>query len=96
MAKWQFPPELVQAITGQDEATESREPNWLADALRFATELLPQGLGEPFRTALAEATPPTLVQNEFMQRHDLSPSDVWELIVNTHQDYDHIRQNLGS
>lgn len=95
MAKWQFPPELVQAIAGQDASTELRERNWLAEALRFSTELLPQGLGEPFPTALAAATPPSLVDNEFMQRNTLSPSDVWALVANTHEDYNKIRQNLG-
>ena len=95
LAKWQFPPELVEAIKGQDAPAELREKNWLAEGLHFATELLPQGLGEPFGRALAEAAPPTLTENDFMKQHRLSPADVWTLIVSTRQDYDHIRENLG-
>jgi HD-like signal output (HDOD) protein len=95
LAKWQFPEEMIQAIAGQDAPAHLRENNWLAEALHFASLLLPQGLGVTFKSALANATPMAPSGDDFMQKCSLTQEEVEALIASTRQDYDHIRQHIG-
>ena len=96
LAKWQFPPGLIQAIAGQDAPAQLRERSCLAEALCFASTLLPQGLGATFPSVIVDAGSVVLTTGEFMEKNLLTPADVEALLASTRQDYDQIRQHLGS
>lgn len=96
LSKWNFSGEMTQAVAGQDAPAELRAPNWLAEALHFATDILPRGLGAPFRHAPEESMPLSLAGNVFMAQHGLGSEDLRTLIGRTCEDYDQIRQNLDT
>ena len=96
LAKWQFPDEMIQAIAGQDGPDPQQKPSWLAGALHFASVLLPQGLGAPFHSSLREAAPASSISSDFMPQYRLTPTEAEALIAATRQDYDRVRQELGS
>lgn len=95
LAKWHFPEEMVQAIAGQDAPAQLSRSNWMAEALEFATILLPQGIGVPLHIALAESIPTVARIKTFMTHSDLSPGQVESVIASTRFDCDQIRQNFG-
>lgn len=95
LANWQFSSEMVQAVSGQDDPARLSERNWLAEALHFASVLLPQGLGMPFAAGLERAVPPVPTDNDFMRRSGLTPFAVEALLAATREDYGRIRQTMG-
>jgi len=95
LANWQFSSEIVQAISGQDDPAALSERNWLAEALHFASVLLPQGLGMPFAADLGNAVPPVPSENDFMRRSGLTPSAVESLLASTCVDYERVLQTMG-
>ena len=95
LAKWQFPREMVQAIAGQEAPTQLPEPNWLAEALGFASVLFPQGLGLPMHVALTESQPISKFSSEFIRKSGLTPAKVEALIATTREDHERIRQNFA-
>jgi hypothetical protein len=86
---------MVQAIAGQDVPSELSEQNWLAEALYFASLVLPQGLGLPFPADPAMSSAPVPAENDFMRQSGLTPATVKSVLTTTREDYDHIRQTMG-
>lgn len=95
LANWQFSTEMVHAISGQDDPARLSEGNWLAEALHFASLLLPQGVGMPFSVAHEQTNPPVPRGNDFMRRSGLTPAAVETLLAATREDYGRIRQTMG-
>ena len=95
LGKWHFSDEMIQAIAGQDAPAQLGRPNWMAEALEFASILLPQGIGVPLHIALGEYIPTVARLREFMAHSDLSPEQVEAVIAGTRLDCDQIRQNFG-
>jgi HD-like signal output (HDOD) protein len=95
LAKWHFSENMIQAIAGQDAPAVRPEPNWLAEALYFASALLPQGLGASFHSVLTEGAAPLPVGSDFMHHYGLTQAAVDTLLASTRQDYDRIRENFG-
>jgi hypothetical protein len=94
LSKWQFPKEMVQAIGGQEEPTRLPEPNWLAEALGFASSLFPQGLGLPRHVELTDDLPISEFASDFIRKSGLTPKKVEALIVTTREDHERIRLNF--
>ena len=94
LGKWKFPEDAVQAVAKQENPTGLTEDNWLAEALCFASALLPQGLGTPFLPAVGPTWAPTPVVTDFMNRYQLSTAAVDAMLVATSQSYDEIRANF--
>ncbi len=95
LAKWHFPEEMVQAIAGQDAPAQLTKPNWMAEALEFASLLLPQGIGVPLHIALGEFIPTVSRIREFMAHSALSPEQAEAVLASTRCDCDLIRRNFG-
>jgi HD-like signal output (HDOD) protein len=95
LSKWQFPDEMVQAISGQDAPATLPAPNWLADALYFTSAMLPQGAGAPFDASLAApvTTPP--IGSDFMHRNGLSAEIVEKLMGKTRKNFEEVRKSFG-
>jgi len=94
LRKWNFPDDAVQAVAAQDDLTQLSGENWLAEALHFATALLPQGLGTPFLPAVGPTWSPTPEVTDFMNRHQLTPAAIDAMLMLTSQSYDEIRANF--
>ena len=95
LANWQFSPEMVQAIFGQDDPAGQGEQNWLAEALHFASLLLPQGVGMPFAAGVGQSLPPVPGDSDFLRRSGLTPAAVENLLATTREEYIRIRQTMG-
>lgn len=95
LANWQFPAEMIDAISGQDDPARLGGRSWLAEALHFASLLLPQGLGMPFPVDPAKSATPVPSDNDFMRRSGLTSAAVETLLANTIGEYNHIRQTMG-
>ena len=95
LSKWHFPEEMVQAIAGQDAPAALPRKNWLAEALEFASILLPQGIGVPVHVALHEFTPTVPRIREFMEQSSLTSEQVETVMAQTRADCDSVRQNFG-
>lgn len=95
LEKWRFPPEIVQAIAGQDAPALLAAKNWLAEALFFAASLLPQGLGSPFRAALLVAGATPRVGIDFMHRYGLTPEVTERLLQEASAEFDRVRHEFG-
>lgn len=98
LRKWRFSDEIVQAIAGQDRPPfpAPAQGNWLAEALFFASELLPQGIGIPFTPSVVKSTMVLPVNSSFMDKHGLDPSSVEKLLLSTSESFDSIRQTFGA
>lgn len=97
LEKWRFPEVTVQAIGAQAAPALLTEGIWLADALYFASALLPQGLGTPFLPAVGPTwLITTPIGSDFMHRHDLTVNAVETMLQDTSRSFDEIRQNFGT
>ena len=95
LGKWRFPVEIVQAIGGQDAPASLAEDNWMAEALFFASALLPQGIGAPFIPSVGTSMTILPVGSDFMHHYDLKSEAVEKLLLSTSEEFDRIRQTFG-
>jgi HD-like signal output (HDOD) protein len=95
LAKWRFPEEIVQAIARQDAPETLEEKNWMAEALFFASALLPQGIGTPFMPSVDNSLTILPVGSDFMHHYGLNPAAVEKLLLCTSAEFDRIRQTFG-
>jgi HD-like signal output (HDOD) protein len=96
LRKWQFPPELVKAIEGQECPALLATPSWLAAALFFASSVLPPPrAGVHFSTALTSSalTPP--IGSDFMHHNGLTPASVEAVLVTVRAAYEKTRACFG-
>ena len=96
LARWRFPESIVQAVGAQDAPATLPDGNWLADALFFASALLPQGTGTPFLPAIGTNWPEPPKVSTFMDHHDLTPDAVDAMLQATSATFDEIRENFGT
>jgi HD-like signal output (HDOD) protein len=96
LRSWRFSETIVSAIAAQDEETPSDAEAWLPSALRFTSDLLPEGIGTPFLPAVGPTWTTTPVGSAFMHRHGLSPATVDSLLHSTSETFDRIRENFGA
>ena len=95
LRKWRFSDEMIQAIAGQDAPATLPEKNWMAEALFFASALLPQGIGTPFIPSVGESMTILPVGSDFMHHYGLNPQSVEKLLQTTSSEFDRIRQTFG-
>ena len=95
LGKWRFSETMVQAIAGQDAPATLMETSWLAEALFFASSLLPQGIGTPFLPSLGTSFALLPVGSDFMHHYGLDPATVEKLLLTTSEEFDTIRKNFG-
>jgi hypothetical protein len=95
LRKWRFSEEMIQAIAGQDAPATLPEKNWLAEALFFASALLPQGVGTPFIPSVGESMTILPVGSDFMHQYGLNSEGVEKLLQTTSAEFDRIRQTFG-
>lgn len=95
LRKWRFSDEMIQAIAGQDAPATLAEKNWLAEALFFASALLPQGIGTPFIPSVGESMTILPVGSDFMHHYGLNPEGVEKMLQTTSAEFDRIRQTFG-
>ena len=95
LGKWRFPEEIVQAISGQDAPASLPEKNWLAEALFFASAILPQGIGTPFIPSVGGTLTILPVGSDFMHHYGLNQESVERILVSTSEEFDRIRQTFG-
>ena len=95
LRQWQFPDEIVQAIARQDAPAVIADKNWLAEALFFASALLPQGIGTPFNPAMGASLASLPVGMDFMHHYGLSSATAEELLESTSKEFDRIRTTFG-
>ena len=95
LRKWRFPESIVQAIAEQDAPMARPESRWLAAALGFASEVLPQGVGQPFPYPADGAPDLTLVGADFMRCNRLTPASTEHLLQSTGDAFDHLRRTFG-
>ena len=95
LGKWRFPDEIVKAISGQDAPASLAEGNWLAEALFFASALLPQGIGTPFIPSVGTSMTILPVGSDFMHHYALTSETVEKLLRSTSEEFDRIRQTFG-
>ena len=95
LGKWRFPEEIVQAIARQDAPETLTEKNWLAEALFFASALLPQGIGTPFIPSVTSSMTILPVGSDFMHHYGLNSTTVENLLLSTSEEFDCIRQTFG-
>jgi len=94
MATWHFPQRIVQAIGAQDHPAILDERNWLADALFFASAMLPQGVGTPFLPSVGPIWGLTAAGTEFLHRCNLDAAAVDTVLSSTSQAFDEIRKHF--
>jgi HD-like signal output (HDOD) protein len=95
LSHWQFSEKMVHAIEHQDAPSAAAERIWLAEALYFASELVPQGLGAPFNLALSTPTPDVTARKAFMADNDLTDELVDRLIHNTREAFAEVGNAFG-
>jgi HD-like signal output (HDOD) protein len=95
LGSWHFPEKLVQAIGMQEQPATLEQGNWIADALYFASALLPQGVGTPFLPAVGPIWGLTPVGSDFMHRCGLDPAMVDTVLSSTSHSFDTIRKDFG-
>jgi HD-like signal output (HDOD) protein len=95
MGKWRFPEEIVQAVAGQDAPALLAKKSWLAEALFFASALLPQGIGTPFIPSVGTSLMILPVGSDFMHEYGLNRATVENLLLGTSEEFDCIRQTFG-
>jgi hypothetical protein len=86
---------MVQAIAGQDAPAILPEKSWLAEALFFASTILPQGVGTPFSPNLESSYPFMGMGSDFMHHYGLDAARVEALLVSTSEEFDRIRESFG-
>jgi HD-like signal output (HDOD) protein len=84
LSKWQFPEEMVEAVSEQDSPDRLDAPNWLAEALQFAWRVIPQEQLKP-------ASPAALLA-PFMEANGLSQKTVEEMLAATQQSFIRARE----
>ena len=91
---WNFPPSLVQAVRWQQIPQETTPPNWLAEALNFASQLITHdrpGTG----LFLAAAQPlSTLPDHAITRRHPLELATLNRLLDDTRHSFAAIQHSL--
>jgi HD-like signal output (HDOD) protein len=92
---WKFSERIARAVGVQDDPVAPVDGNWYAEALHFASLLLPQGVGTPFLPSVGPIWGTTPVGAEFMERCELSTATVDRLLRETSQSYDEVRANFG-
>ena len=92
---WQFPGEIVEAIARQDAPALQDKKNWLAEALFFASALLPQGIGTPFNPAMGSSLASLPVGMDFMHHYGLSTATAQKLLEKTNEEFEVIRATFG-
>ncbi len=95
LTKWRFSDEMIQAIGRQEAPEAGGDKNWLAEALFFASALLPQGIGTPFIPSVGTSMTVLPVGSDFMHHYSLTPETVEKLLLNTSEEFDTIRQTFG-
>ena len=95
LRKWRFSDEMIQAIAGQDAPATLPEKNWLAEALFFASALLPQGIGTPFIPSVGDSMTILPVGSDFMHHYGLNSVGVEKLLQETSMEFERIRQTFG-
>jgi len=89
LAKWQFVEEMVQAVAGQDRPERLAESSWLAEAMHFASQVLPPGSAasekQPELGDLAKA------EDGFMTANDLTLDNVSTVLSTTRQTFGQVR-----
>ena len=95
LRKWRFSDEMIQAIAGQDAPATLPEKNWMAEALFFASALLPQGIGTPFIPSVGESMTILPVGSDFMHHYGLNQTGIEKLLQTTSEEFDRIRQTFG-
>ena len=95
LANWQFSAKTVQAIEGQDAPGALAERSWLAEALCFASELVPQGLGAPFNLALSSPVPDEPRRDAFMHENGLTVESVDALLAKTRENFAEVGNAFG-
>ena len=95
LGKWRFPEVMVQAISGQDAPAILPEKSWLAEALFFASTILPQGVGTPFSPALESSYPFMGLGSDFMHQYGLDAARVEALLISTSEEFGKIRESFG-
>ena len=92
---WQFPEEIVEAIARQDAPALQEKKNWLAEALFFATALLPQGIGTPFNPVMGSSLAHLPVGMDFMHHYGLNAATAELLLEKTSVEFERIRTTFG-
>lgn len=91
---WHFSEQMVQAIEFQDHPEKAPIPNWIAEALQFATTILPAGLDVSF--AKSDAPAPPLAACEFAERHQLTQESVNSMLAVCRAGFNSVSRNLWS
>ncbi len=94
LGNWHFPAHMVEAVAAQYAPAKLAVKNQLAEALNFASALLPQGVGTPFLPALGITWIVLPGGKDFMRRHDLNPDAIDLLLNSTSESFDEIRANF--
>lgn len=95
MGNWKFSDKIVQAIGMQDLPSAANEGNWAADALYFATTILPQGVGTPYLPAIGPIVGRSIPRSEVTERFGFDPANLDAVLSATSQEFDNIRKNFG-
>jgi HD-like signal output (HDOD) protein len=95
LRNWKFSEVISQAIGVQDDPDAPAEGNWHAEALHFASRVLPQGVGTPFTPAIGPIWGSTQIEAAFVSKCELTTASIDDLLKRTSEHFDEIRKNFG-
>jgi HD-like signal output (HDOD) protein len=80
LRSWKFPESLIQALQWQNQPASAPTPGWLADALHFSSNVLPQGLGLSFAVLASNYEVQTLPETDFVRQHAMTVERITKLV----------------
>jgi HD-like signal output (HDOD) protein len=91
---WQFPDEAVQAVEHQREPAAAPQPNWMAEALAYASAAVPAGTESAKLDTVLAANTAALGSHPFSAANRLTPEQIAGLIAKARQGLDTVALKL--